>query len=459
MKARKIEQETMAACTPTVLSEEEQGWNFASDMEKVGNELIRMKWESHVPGSNAEEHVILGAIQDMENMGYDVSEAEKLIEPGQEALRKGDLAALAGYSAEVFSLLNSAPKNLKSDYWKYRKYDNFEDIKEKANFKKYPYSYLDKDYLNRTYLGWLGQICGGALGTACEGYTTQNIRRVFGDVNDYIRQPNTYNDDITYELAFLKAAEEKGKNLTSKDIALKWVSLVPTGWSAEEIALDNIKLGIMPPESGYLHNPYREWIGAQMRGAVMGMIAPGDPEKAARYAFMDGVVSHSNNGVLGELFNALLTSLAYVKKTMREVLLEAISYIPNDSEYRHVLDVTLHSCQSHSNWEETWAECEKIFGIYNWIHAYPNASIEVIALYFGNGDYDQTMHIIAMAGYDVDCNAAQVGTVIAVLNNTPLNQKWTKPIGDVLNTYMRNWKTMSIKGLARYTQKIAELLK
>ena len=76
--------------------------------------------------------------------------------------------------------------------------------------------------------------------------------------------------------------------------------MIPYGWSAEEWALKNIKMGIYPPESGFLHNPYREWIGAQMRGAVCGMVAPNNPLKAAELAFMDGVVSHYNNGVIGE---------------------------------------------------------------------------------------------------------------------------------------------------------------
>src|SRR3712207_8823928 len=52
---------------------------------------------------------------------------------------------------------------------------------------------------------------------------------------------------------------------SSKDIAKEWVGLIPAGWSAEDIALKNIRMGIFPPESGYKNNPYREWIGAQMR--------------------------------------------------------------------------------------------------------------------------------------------------------------------------------------------------
>ena len=65
--------------------------------------------------------------------------------------------------------------------------------------------------------------------------------------------------------------------------------------------------------SATLNNPWREWIGAQMRGSVCGMVAPGNPLLAAQLAWTDGTVSHVNNGVLGEVFNAILVSLAYVE--------------------------------------------------------------------------------------------------------------------------------------------------
>jgi len=37
-----------------------------------------------------------------------------------------------------------------------------------------------------------------------EGYTHDNLLKSFGEIRDYIRKPNTYNDDVTYEVAFLE---------------------------------------------------------------------------------------------------------------------------------------------------------------------------------------------------------------------------------------------------------------
>ena len=59
------------------------------------------------------------------------------------------------------------------------------------------------------------------------------------------------------------------------------------------------------------------------------------------------------------------------------------------------------------------------------------------------------MHIIAMEGQDVDCNAAQIGTVIGIMKE--IDKKWIEPMGDELYTYVRGMKKLSIKGLSEAT--------
>ena len=99
------------------------------------------------------------------------------------------------------------------------------------------------DITEKVLRGWLGQIAGGAYGTALEGYTGSNLQKTYGNkLNWYVREPETLNDDITFEIAFLKAAEKKGKNISSVDIADMWLQFIPFGWSAEYFALENLNL-------------------------------------------------------------------------------------------------------------------------------------------------------------------------------------------------------------------------
>src|SRR3712207_5097408 len=245
---------------------------------------------------------------------------------------------------------------------------------------------------------------------------------------------------------------------SSKDIAKEWVGLIPAGWSAEDIALKNIRMGIFPPESGYKNNPYREWIGAQMRGVVCGFVAPGNPYMAAKLAFEDGSVSHHNNGVLGEIFNAVMTSLAFVENDIRKIIKLSIDAIPNDSEYYSVVKFAYDLCLNSDSFEDCWKVCEEKYKEYNWIHAYPNAAAEVIALWFGKCDFEKTMNIICMEGQDVDCNAAQIASILGIINLMDgINiDKWVTPIGDRICTYVRDNEEFSLNEFCNWNVEIVK---
>lgn len=450
-KAWKLEYDVLQNSKPVILSAEEQAWSGIAEFEKMMDLTYRMKWNSQVPGSGAPEKVIIGAIQSMENMGYDVLEAESLIDKGLEAYEKDDLPELIQITCKLWDMFGRMKKIESHPYHQYTIYNSFEQISKKVNFPKVKKVDISSDsFYNAIYYGWISQFVGGSFGTALEGYTTKNLRKAFGEIYDYVREPNTYNDDITYEIAFLEAFSKSGYNVTSKDIALEWLALVPFGWSAEEIALKNLQAGIFPPESGYFNNPYREWIGAQMRAAICGMVAPGDLRLAAKLAYTDGVVSHHNNGVLGEVFNAVMVSMAFVEKDIKTILDTCINLIPNDSEYYQIINKAYQVSMKNDNWESAWNEIVDDFKTYNWIHAYPNAAAEVIALWFGNGDFDETLHIIGMIGYDVDCNAAQIMTIIGIIDQH-VNDRWTKPLGKDIYTYCRKYKHMTMDSLTKWT--------
>ncbi|MGL5256353.1 MAG: ADP-ribosylglycohydrolase family protein [Proteocatella sp.] len=454
-RAYEYDYELITNAKPVVLSEDEQTWEEAFEVDERNWQYVKLLWGSNVPGSFAPERVLLAGIQSMYNMGYDVTEAEKLIPKALEYRETENKIELTRLTSKVFNILNNAPKIEGHPFWKYECYDSFEKYEKNVKF----YDYGDKskevisdskNFFDKTYAGWLAQIVGAGVGTAIEGYTTSNIKEAFGDINDYVRKPSTYNDDITYEVAFLEAFRKNGYKLKPEDIALEWVALIPSGWSAEDIALKNIMLGIYPPESGYRSNPFREWIGAQMRGTVCGMVAPANPKLAAELAFKDGVVSHHNNGVIGEMFNAMMCSMAYVEDDMRTIVKKAIDMVPKNSEYYAVVKFALDACMSKGNFEEAWKLCEIQFKEYNWIHAYPNAAAEVVALYFSENNFNKCINLISMAGQDVDCNAAQIMTLFGIAYGIEcIEAKWKTPIGEDIMSYVRGYEKTSITEITK----------
>ena len=59
-----------------------------------------------------------------------------------------------------------------------------------------------------------------------------------------------------------------------------------------------------------MDNPYREWIGAQIRADICGYV-PRPPGAAAKLAFRDASLSHTANGIYGAMWSAALVAAAF----------------------------------------------------------------------------------------------------------------------------------------------------
>ncbi len=462
MKAWDYTHEMTKRAVPVLQTEEEKEWTKQKvSLGDIDIEETRIRWKTQVPGSRAPDYVMIGAVQAAENMGYDVREAEEMLPLMQKAYEEENHVELLKLTARLFHVLANAPKVKDHPYWSYRYYTSFEDHREEVVFPvcELP-PYTEEEMFEKVHAGWQAQIAGAALGTIIEGYSSDQLKKAFGDIRDYLRTPSTYNDDVLFELAFLEACLEKGRQVTSADIGLEWVGRIEYTWTAEEAAFKNLKRGIFPPVSAALNNPWREWIGAQMRGSVCGMVAPGNPALAARLAWTDGTVSHVNNGVLGEVFNAILVSLAYVESDVRELLEKTIHMMPPKSEYYSVVKFAWDACVRCGNWEDAWKACEEKYKRYNWIHTYPNAAAEVVSLYFGRNDFDECMYICAMCGQDVDCNAGQIGTVYGIMQGyAGIDVRWTKPFDDRFDSLMRGYEHTTVSHLAGQVLKAIEKIK
>jgi ADP-ribosylglycohydrolase len=454
--AWELEKELRDTAIPVDRRVNDSDW-YTSDMEvPYGDALIRKFWFSNVPGSRAPEIPYQEMAQAQYNKGYDTSAASDLILKGIELARQDKIDKLRVLTAELLDVIIHAPKDLKHPIHGYQHPETWKDIR-KAMGK------VDTDRLvsvipnldEKIYQGWLGQLAGGSFGTAIEGYTGDQIHKVYGDVRSYITTPETTNDDVIYELVLLDVFERLGRKITSRDIGLEWIKQIPFGWSAEWVAIRNLNMGIFPPESGSFQNPYSNWIGAQMRGMICGMLAPAWPMEAARLAHLDGVVSHDNNGVYGEIYAAVLTSLAFIRIDPRTILQEGAQYIPQKSQYAAVVKDTLATVSGETDPAAAWKILEKRYEQFNWIDAHNNIAAVIHALWYGKGDMTESFACLAKAGLDVDCNGGLVGNVLGLIHDVP--REWAEPLGDLLETYLKGKEKLSIRDLAKRTARLARM--
>jgi ADP-ribosylglycohydrolase len=343
-----------------------------------------------------------------------------------------------------------------------------------------------KEYYNKVHGSWLGRVAGDFVGAPLELRSINTIRRRYGEINAYPTKIdlNYVNDDEMYEIIALIALEKHGLDLTAKDIATEWVNLLlydKAVFTAEKVALNNIRSNIFPPESGRYNNPYFDFIGAQMRADIWGQIAPGCPEIVKHYCEMDGSISHAGVGIEGEIFVALLVSNAFFENNIRQNIEQSLTFLPNENESLYTKTVKKAIFLYEQNPDdfrkareilitEYWRKVKEdlihkepsgesdrakiLKGIESKVHVIPNIGIIVLSLLYGARDkvdpLGRSICISGMMGYDTDCNCGNIGAILGArlgAGNIPL--KWKEPLQDAFSTYVKGHEKWKISELSR----------
>ena len=251
-------------------------------------------------------------------------------------------------------------------------------------------------------------------------------------------------DDTSYQIVGLLGVEQFGADITPNQIGDLWVKYIGIdlpNYLAEGIALERLRQGINPPESG--NHPVGEAIGGQMKGEIWGLLCPGRPDLAAEYAYRDGIVAHRDNGVYGEIFVSTMISHAFVETDVRKIIEKSLDYIPKDCKYAQIVRGVLSDFDSGKSWRQILKEVKEEYPSMC-DPVYPEAAIITIALMEGKGDFENTIKYAFYCGSDTDCNTATVGAVIGTIigfDNIP--KKWSDPIGNVFKCFAmgnENWK-------------------
>ncbi len=336
---------------------------------------------------------------------------------------------------------------------------------------------------------WLGRICGCMLGKPVEGWTECDISKWLTAVgeyplNDYIpfKSEDTlkytgkrpcpdssrgawkhamWDDDTNYTYLSMKIFESKGPGFTTEDVGKAWLDYLPyhSVFTAERQAYMNLVNDMTLEEAGEYMNPYREWIGAQIRADFWGYVAPGDVKTAARYAHRDAVLSHRKNGIYGEMFCAAAISAALCTDDIHKIIDAGLSVVPKKCRLAETVADCLSWKEEYATWEAAFeAMTGTYYGKYNWVHTNNNLAVVLIALLFGWPDFGKIVTYAVMMGLDTDCNGATAGSIAgAALGAKRLPEKWIKPVGGKLDTTIAGSATVAIDELVDRTLKCVDM--
>ena len=334
---------------------------------------------------------------------------------------------------------------------------------------------------------WLGRICGCLLGKTVEGIRTNELHDLLkksgnwpmqryilsGDITKDMVNRYTYpiagrcfadripcapsDDDTNYMCLAYVLVERYGRDFTSLDVSNTWLQYQPRNayCTAERAAYVNFLKGFRPPVSAVWQNPYREWIGAQIRGDYFGYINPGNPSKAAEMAWRDASVSHVKNGIYGEMFISAMIAEAAVEEDILKIIRAGLKQIPPSSRlYRSVenaLDAYINGVSCEDAFKSIYERYDEKNG-HDWCHVISNALIVVLSLLFGNGDFGKSICMAVQAGFDTDCNGATVGSILGMLyGDGTIEEKWTKPLNGMLDTEIIGLGRVDIEDMVQNT--------
>ncbi|MGW4052557.1 ADP-ribosylglycohydrolase family protein [Streptomyces sp. NPDC004779] len=263
-------------------------------------------------------------------------------------------------------------------------------------------------------------------------------------------------DDLDHPLLALLLLRRHGRGFTTADVARLWLDELPAGrtFTAERIAYRNLLDGIEPPLTAVRRNPFREWIGAQIRADVHGWTHPGDPAAAAAQVHRDAVLSHTGSGVHGAMFVAATVAAAAGGGTdVHRALAAGLSVVPPRSRLAEAVRYGIRAARADAGLDTVVDRLHARYGGYHWVHAVPNSALLAAALTHADGDFTRSVCAAVSGGWDTDSNGATAGSVAGLLAGHPdrLPDRWTSPLKNRLATSVPTFDGIGFDTLADLT--------
>ncbi len=396
---------------------------------------------------------------------------------------------------EIYSELCALPKR---DDFPYVEPTELDEIYEKSDINKLPddkFTPVDSDYF---YGAWLGRCIGCALGQPVEGWKSERIINWYKNAGKY---PIKYfvptvsgeerneglatdeklcgmplDDDTRFTVVFYLLLKEKGYNFDSWDVGSHWAWNLPfrfvctaetqaylnyinvdifTPWWKPENAMELLKSERV---NSYL-NPYREWIGAQIRCDAFAYAAAGMPKLASKLAHTDAYFSHVKNGIYGEMFFAALIAAAFTEKDVEKCFETALAVIPKQSRFYEDAVWARELALSDMPRDELIKTLLERGGRYSWVHTINNATFCIAAIMRYKNDFREAVAFAVECGADTDCNGATVGSFMgALLGGKGVPEDLKDGMKDTFSVGVTPYDNYSIKAFAKEFKDLHEQL-
>ena len=417
-------------------------------------------------------------------------ELDQLFEEGRAIDKEAYRARIASAESKeqlmaLYAELQALPMREDYPYAEPSELDAIEAQSDASTLRK---SHADtrEDYFHGA---WLGRCIGCAWGQPVEGWRSEDIITWYKEAGKYPirsyvptvsgRRRNEgaateekicgmpLDDDTRFTVLYYLLVKEKGTAFDSWDVGDHWSKKLPfrfvctaenqaylnflnidqcTPWYKPEGAMSLLREAKV---STYL-NPYREWIGAQIRCDAFAYLAAGDPLTASRMAHADAYFSHTGNGIYGEMFFAAWIAAAFTEKDPDACFRAALAVVPKQSRFYEMAIWARELAKSDLSREELLQELLTFSKTYNWVHTLNNAAFCIAAITRYPHDFREAVAFAVECGLDTDCNGATVGSFMgAFLGKKAIPEELSAPLRDTFSVGIAPYDQYSIRAFAR----------
>jgi hypothetical protein len=305
------------------------------------------------------------------------------------------------------------------------------------------------DYTAKVRGFWLGACIANWTGLATENLRTDSPFLTDEDWQttpagrnrplDYIldQDPWLADDDTDIEYVYQHALEQYETHLlTGEQISTEWQEHIglPLLWVSNLSALGQMQNGAVPPATSLPeNNPMWDMIDAQLTTEIFGVLAPSRPDVALQIAHLPIRTTAYLHSEWAAEFYVIMHALAPVVEptlSRKDQLVwladQARARVPDWSYIADMYDFVRAEYLANpdkDNWEETR---DKIHERYQnnvtagYQYRYPwdagiNFAASIVSLLYGEGDYQKTIRIGTLAGWDSDNPTATWGGLLGFM--------------------------------------------
>ncbi|MGE5644640.1 MAG: ADP-ribosylglycohydrolase family protein [Acidobacteriota bacterium] len=311
------------------------------------------------------------------------------------------------------------------------------------------------EYRDKVYASWLGQCAGNIYGLAHEqkyfeqpgpdqfplgysGWGAARMKAVNGAFSD---------DDTDIEYMYLLAMEKHGIEPRYSELAEFWKRHVRRDvWLANRAAVAAMRYGFDPPWTGRKQvNPHWFQIDPQLVNEIWAVTAPGMVRYAAAKTDWAARVMSDDWGVEPAVFYGAMYAAAFFEQDISKLIETGRQALPPGARFARTVDEVIALYRKHpADWKAARQEAIAKYylaeepGCRTATNANLNGAFAVLALLYGEGDFQRTLDVSCALGFDADNQAATLSGLLGIVRGTRgiprellfPEQGWKEPFND-----------------------------